>query len=411
MYKRNSSTSSSKLSSSKLSDFSVPMKTLNSRVLMNKQVQDLAKVGLGFISTLVALDVAINLLFPYPTDPLNTSPGAMNLYFDYGRSIEGKVSRQMGATDDTTAPIARAGWLDAHLGEGEAVRPAAGKTLLVAIYGMSFAEHVGEAMTKLDPNITLRVIAGPSAPPNFSFAAYEADRGHHQADVAILGILASSVKGMGAMTGMTWGAEVPAPYTFPKYRLENGQLKAIQPEVTSLTKLRTTLSQPQQRNAFVEQLRSNDQFFDSFVFEKNLLDDSAIVRMIRRAWAKSHQDSITSQIHTSAGFNPNWDQVPVLKRMVEEFAATAKRDDKLPIVLLFNDQGYDDHLYRLLKPTLEQNQIPFVSSHDIAPATDRSNFVADGHFTPVVDRLLAEQVLTVIKRSRDRSNPAAGSTK
>ena len=411
MYKRNSSTSSSKLSSSKLSDFSVSMKTLNSRVLLNKQVQDLAKVGLGFISTLVALDVAINLLFPYPTDPLNTSPGAMNLYFDYGRSIEGKVSRQMGATDDTTAPIARAGWLDARMGEGEAVRPEAGKTLLVAIYGMSFAEHVGQSMAKLDPNITLRIIGGPSAPPNFSFAAYEADRGHHQADVAILGILASSVKGMGAMTGMTWGAEVPAPYTFPKYTLENGQLNAIQPEVDSLAKLRTTLSQPQQRNTFVNQLRSHDQFFDSFVFEKNLLDDSAIVRMIRRAWAKSHQDSIASQIHTPAGFNSDWEQVPVLKRMVEEFAATAKRDGKLPIVLLFNDQGYDDHLYQLLKPTLEQNQIPFVSSHDVAPATDRSNFVADGHFTPAVDQRLAERVLAVVKRSRDQANPASVSIK
>ena len=377
------------------------------KILMSKQVQDLAKVGLGFISTLVALDVAINLLFPYPTDPLNTSPGAMNLYFDYGRSIEGKVSRQMGATDDTTAPIARAGWLDARMGEGEAARPAPGKNLLVAIYGMSFAEHVGQAMTKLDPNITLRIVAGPSAPPNFSFAAYEADRGHHQANVAILGILASSVKGMGAMTGMTWGAEVPAPYTFPKYKLENGHLAAIQPEVSSLAELRTTLSQPQQRDAYVDQLRTNDQFFDSFVFDKNILDNSAIVRMIRRAWAKSHQDNITSQIHTPTGFNPNWEQAPVLKRMVEEFAASAKQDGKLPIVLLFNDQGYDDHLYRLLKPTLEQHQIPFVSSHEVAPATDRSNFVADGHFTPAVDQRLAAKVLAVIERASERTHPAA----
>ncbi|NJR65451.1 MAG: hypothetical protein HC772_09260 [Leptolyngbyaceae cyanobacterium CRU_2_3] len=374
---------------------------------MNKQVQDLAKVGLGFISTLVALDVAINLLFPYPTDPLNTSPGAMNLYFDYGRSIEGKVTRQMGATDDTTAPIARVGWLDSHLGKGEAIRPAPGKSLLVAIYGMSFAEHVGEAMTQLDPDITLRVIAGPSAPPNFSFAAYEADQGHHQANVAILGILASSVKGMGAMTGMTWGAEVPAPYTFPKYTLENSQLKAIQPEIRSLTQFRAALSQPQQRDAFVEQLRTNDQFFDSFVFEKNLLDASAIVRMLRRAWAKSHQDNITSQIHTSTGFNPQWDQSPVLQSMVEEFATTAKQDGRLPIVLLFNDQGYDDHLYQLLKPTLEQNKIPFVSSHDVAPASDRSNFVADGHFTPAVDHRLAEEVLAVINQSLNRSQPPA----
>jgi Na+-transporting methylmalonyl-CoA/oxaloacetate decarboxylase gamma subunit len=389
------------------------MKTLNSRVstdkpvLKNKQVQDLVKVGLGFVSTLIALDVAINLLFPYPADPLNTSPGAMNLYFDYGRSIEGKVSRQMGKTDETTAPIARVGWLDAHLGDGEPIQPAPGKPLLVAIYGMSFASNVGQALLKLDPSITLRVIAGPAAPPNFSFAAYEADRDRHQAKVVILGILASSVKGMGAMTGMTWGAEVPAPYTFPKYAIEADQLKAIQPAINSLTELRTALNQPQQRDAFVDQLREQDQFFDSFVFEKNLLDASAIARMIRRAWAKSHQDNITSQIHTPTGFNPNWNQTPVLKRMVEEFATTAKQDGRVPIVLLFNDQGYDDHLYRLLKPTLEKNQIAFVSSHDVAPANDRSNFVGDGHFTPAVDQRLAEKVLAVVNQSLERSTSAA----
>jgi hypothetical protein len=397
MYRRNLSTSSSKLSHPK--DL---VKILSPKVLMSQKVQNLAKVGVGFLSTLVALDVAINVLFPYPTDPLNTSPGAMQLYFDYGRSIEGKVVRQMGATDDTTAPIARVGWLDAHLGQGEAVRPASGKEVLVAIYGMSFAERVGKAMERVDPNITLRMIAGPSAPPNYSFAAYEADRGHHQANVAILGILASSVKGMGAMTGMTWGAEVPAPYMFPKYKLENGELQPIKPKIQSLSQFRTALSNPQQRDALVDQLRANDQFFDSFVFEKNLLDSSAIVRMLRRAWAKSHQDSITSQIYTPTGFNPNWEQVPVLKRMVEEFAASAKQDGKLPIVLLFNDQGYDDHLYQLLKPTLEQNKIPFVSSHEIAPATDRSNFVPDGHFIPTVDERMAEKVLALVNQSLTR---------
>jgi hypothetical protein len=402
MYRRNLSTSNSKISNP--NDL---VKILNPKVLLSKKVQDLAKVGIGFISTLVALDVAINLLFPYPSDPLNTSPGAMKLYFDYGRSIEGKVARQMGTTDDTTAPIARVGWLDSHLGEGEAVQPAPGKDLLVAIYGMSFAEHVGRAMETVDPNITLRVVAGPSAPPNYSFAAYEADRGRHQANVAILGILASSVKGMGAMTGMTWGSEVPAPYTFPKYQLKGGELEPIQPEIQSLSQLRMALSDPQQRNAFVDQLRTNDQFFNSFVFERSLLDGSAIVRMLRRAWAKSHQDTITSQIHTPTGFNPDWEQVPVLKRMVEEFAASAKRDGKLPIVLLFNDQGYDAHLYQLLSPTLEQNKIPFVSNHDIAPATDRSNFVPDGHFTPAVNQRMAEKVMAIINQSIDRSKSSA----
>jgi len=373
------------------------------KALHSKKIRDFATAGLGFVLTLAALDVAINLLFPYPTDPLNTSPGAMSLYFDYGRSIEGKVTRQLGPTDETSAPIARPGWLDSHLGEGQAVKPAPGKNLLVTIYGMSFAAHVGEAMEKLDSQLTLRIIAGPSAPPNFSFAAYEADRSHHAADVVLLGILASSVKGMGAMTGMTWGAEVPAPYTFPKYRMEQGHLEAVQPQVQSLAQFRETMGDRPKRDAFVAQLREHDQFFDSFVFEKNWLDASAIVRMLRRAWAKSHQDNITSQIHTPTGFNPEWDQVPVLEKMVQEFARTAKQDGKLPIVLLFNDRGYDHHLYRLLQSTLEQNQIPFVSTHEIAPATNANNFVSDGHFTGEVDQRIAQKVLELVNEKIDRA--------
>lgn len=379
------------------------MPNVFTKALYSKRVRGVATAGLGFVLTLAALDVAINLLFPYPTDPLNTSPGAMNLYFDYGRSIEGKVTRQLGATDETSAPIARPGWLDSRLGEGQAVKPAPGEDLLVAVYGMSFAARTGDAMKKLDSKLMLRTIAGPSAPPSFSFAAYEADRRDHQANVVMLGILASSVKGMGAMTGMTWGAEVPAPYTFPKYRIEQERLETVQPQIKSLAELRVAMGDRPKRDAFVAQLREHDQFFDSFTFEKSWLDASAIVRMLRRAWAKSHQDSITSQIHTSSGFNPEWDQVPVLEKMVQEFATTAKQDGKLPIVLLFNDRGYDDHLYRLLQPTLEQNQIPFVSTHEIAPATDGSNFVGDGHFIPEVDQRIAQKVLEIVNEKIDRA--------
>ncbi|MBW4657211.1 MAG: hypothetical protein KME15_00925 [Drouetiella hepatica Uher 2000/2452] len=382
------------------------MPNVFTKALYSKRVRGVATAGLGFVLTLAALDVAINLLFPYPTDPLNTSPGAMNLYFDYGRSIEGKVTRQLGATDETSAPIARPGWLDSRLGEGQAVKPAPGEDLLVAIYGMSFAARTGEAMEKLDSKLTLRIIAGPSAPPSFSFAAYETDRRNHQANVVMLGILASSVKGMGAMTGMTWGAEVPAPYTFPKYKIEQERLETVQPQIKSLADLRVAMGDRPKRDAFVAQLQEHDQFFSSFTFEKSWLDASAIVRMLRRALAKSHQDNITSQIHTPSGFNPEWEQVPVLEKMVQEFATTAKQDGKLPIVLLFNDRGYDDHLYRLLQPTLEQNQIPFVSTHEIAPATDGSNFVGDGHFTEAVDQRIAQKVLEIVneKIDRDKSN-------
>ena len=105
--------------------------------------------------------------------------------------------------------------------------------MLVATYGMSFSNNVSRAMKTIDPRITLRLIAGPSAPPNYSFAAYNLDRGQHKADVVILGILASSVPGMSSITGMTWGSEVPAPFTFPKYVAKDRKLQAIWPKIQS----------------------------------------------------------------------------------------------------------------------------------------------------------------------------------
>jgi hypothetical protein len=367
-----------------------------------KTIQNAIKAGAWFVASLIAFDVAINVLFPYPSDPLNTSPGALNLYFDYGRSLEGKVIRQVGPTNDTSAPIARAGWLDNHLGDGEPTQPKPGSDLLIAVYGMSFSNDVGHTLTQLDPRITLRSIAGPAAPPNHSFAAYQLDHHKHQAKVVVLGILASSVKGLGAMSGMTWGAEVPAPFTFPQYSIENGKLNAVEPTIRSLDQLRAATHNPQEWNQFVNQLQQQDEFFDAFSFNQNWLDASAIARMIRRSWTQTHKTQITSQIHDRHGFNPNWEQIPVLKLMVTSFAETARQDGALPIVLLINDQGYEDHLYQLLHQTLDSNAIAYISTHTTAPATDKTNFLADGHFTDQANKRIAQQLLDQINNQLHR---------
>ena len=363
-----------------------------------KPIRKAVVTGLWILFFLFVFDVSINFLFPYPSDPLITSPGQLNLYFEYGRSVEGKLSRMIGSTDETSALIAQAGWLNltsenkSNLATGRAP----GEDLLVAIYGMSFSHNVGKAMKEMDSQIGLRLIGGPAAPPNHSFAAYNLDRGKHQADVAILGVLASSVKGLRTMNGMTWAFEAPCPYTYPRYYVEEGKLKAIWPKILSLAQLRATMQNKQQWDEFVIQMREHDQFFNSFLFHRNWLDNSAIVRLIRRAYAQRHQMTISDRVHTSSGFNAE-QEIPVLSAMVTDFAATARSDGKMPIVLLLNDRGYEDHLFQVLKPALESASIPYVSTHKIAPATDIRNFVGDGHFTESANKLIAEVVLKLIR--------------
>jgi hypothetical protein len=367
----------------------------------SKTIASTFKTGLYTLLSLVTLDVAINVLFPYPTDPRNTNPGRLNLYFDYGRSLEAKIFRQLGKTDAQSAPIAQAGWLN-NQGQDEPIQPKAGSDTLVALYGMSFSNHVGDALQKIDPKITTRMIAAPYAPPNHSFAAYQQDRSRHSAKVVIFGILASGVQGLDSMTGMTLGGEVPAPYTFPQYDLVKGQLNPVPANIQTLAQLRAARDNPQQWQAFVAQLAERDRFYNPLTFQHNLIDQSAILRTARRAWAKKYRDQVSQSIHTAAGFNPQWRQIPVLQQMVTEFAAEAKQDAALPIVLLIQDQGYDDHLYRLLHPTLERAGIAYVSTHTIAPTSDRQNFVADGHFTPAANQRIAAKVLELINQQLGR---------
>jgi hypothetical protein len=378
------------------------MRLLSSSTLSSesrpRNIRKVVVTGLWIFFFVVVFDVLINFLFPYPSDPHVTSPGQLKTYFEYGRSVEGKLSRMVGPTDEASSSLAQAGWLDPQLWKklNLPVSRPPGKDLLIAIYGMSFSNHVGEAMEAMDSRLAIRAIAGPAGPPNYAFAAYNLDRGKHQADVVILGLLASSVKAVRTLNGMTWQFEGPAPYTYPRYFVEDGKLKATWPTILSLAQLRAALQDKSQWDAFVTQLREHDGFFNSFLFEHNWLDNSAIVRMIRRAWAQRHQTTITNQIHSPTGFNEET-EIPVLRAMVAEFAATAKADGKRPIVLVLNDRGYDDHLFQALKPTLESASIPYVSTHNIAPATDIRNFVGDGHFTTSANKLIAEAVLKLLK--------------
>jgi hypothetical protein len=378
------------------------MRLLSSSTLSSERrpgnIRKVVLTGLWILLFVVVFDVLINILFPYPSDPRVTSPGQLKTYFEYGRSVEGKLSRMVGPTDEASSLIAQAGWLDPQLWKklNLPISRPPGKDLLIAIYGMSFSNHVGEAMEAMDSRLAIRAIAGPAGPPNYAFAAYNLDRGKHQADVVILGLLASSVKALRTLNGMTWQFEGPAPYTYPRYFVEDGKLKATWPKILSLAQLRAAYQDKAQWDAFVTQMREYDGFFNSFLFEHNWLDNSAIVRMIRRAWAQRHQTTITNQIHSSTGFNAET-EIPVLRAMVADFAATAKADGKRPIVLVLNDRGYEDHLFQALKPTLESASIPYVSTHNIAPATDIRNFVGDGHFTESANKLIAEAVLKLLK--------------
>jgi hypothetical protein len=346
---------------------------------------------------LVAFDAGVNLAFPFPSNPLDIDVSAVKRYFDYGRSIEGKFLRQIGPTDETSAPIARAGWLADIPSKGNPAKPKPGH-ILVSFYGMSFAGNIAGEVQRLDPTIDIRLVLGPAAPPNYSFEAYLRDRGSHESDIVVFGILASSVAGMDSMSGAGLGTDSPAPFTFPLFTLENGRLAKIEPLVQSLSDLRATMGDAARRLAYRNQLYRYDKFISPIMFEANVLDKSALYRLGRRAYDNAYQDRAKSKIHDQEGFLPGWGKVPVLKAMLSEFADTARADGRKPLVLLIQDRGYNDHLYRLLGETLDSKGIPFVSTHTSAPASDITNFISDGHFTQEANHRVSVEVLATIMR-------------
>src|SRR5438445_614881 len=68
------------------------------------------RIVLWTIGSLIVIDIAVGAAFAPPIDPRRAST-SLQTYFNYGRSIEGKLRRDVGSEPDQDAPIMKAGWL------------------------------------------------------------------------------------------------------------------------------------------------------------------------------------------------------------------------------------------------------------------------------------------------------------
>ena len=104
-----------------------------------------ATVLVGTVLWLLIFELVLFLAVPYHSPP--AEPNALQKYLEYGRSVEGKIRRMVGPTDETTIPVTMTGWLNpASRWQTKPALPKDPEGLLIAIYGMSFAQHVGAAL-------------------------------------------------------------------------------------------------------------------------------------------------------------------------------------------------------------------------------------------------------------------------
>jgi hypothetical protein len=148
-------------------------------------------------------------------------------------------------------------------------------------------------------------------------------------------------------------------------------------------------------------MQAEDSFYQPFLFYENFMDDFAILRFLRRSWAGRQAREVRSSFYGSHGFIENSEVIQALRLIIKEFARQVTTDGQLPVVMLFNNRGYSDHLYRVLADTLKEANIPTMSSHTLAPADDPKNIAPDGfHFSRAVNKQFATEVLKIIKERK-----------
>lgn len=389
------------------------------KVSKSKPREVLGKLGLWMLFWIVLADIGINQLFAYPhkaetasvasnsnspepnsPEPNSPEPNSLERYFDYGRSIEGKLNRMVASTVESSDPIINLGWIDPQAWESRPDAPKDDDDLLVAYYGMSFSDDIGRALTEIDSNITLRSIVGPSAPPNHSYAAYMADTsGRANADVVMFTVLSSSLKRMRSLSGLSWNYEHPSPYSYPYYHLNSqGELVAVEPAIANAEEFVSAFTRKgeswQQLKA---QMAKYDVGFDPIVFNNSWTDKSALLRLLRRGWAnRVRQRSDRGLYNPATGFNPEAPEIETLKVMFSNFVTTARDANQLPLIVIISDGGYDNSLYKILSPHFQSINAPALSTYELIPSDNPANFKTSGHFTPAANIEIAKALRKIM---------------
>lgn len=341
---------------------------------------------------LLALDTGVGLVLTWAGRSGHL--GGLVRYFDYGRSVPGKLA-EWEARPGMSGNLYDVAWRDALLTrsakEFAAEDPAAGP--VIRSYGMSFVNHVTDAAREQDPALVVDAHAGPGAPPNFTYALFREDRANRRAgDVVVLGILSSGVPAMAALSNRTWVFEQPAPFTYPVFRPapdpasgtgggEDG-LARIEPMVVTEAQQRALARNSAAARAWRDQLAQEDAFYGAATFGAPWLDISPFVRLVRRALALRHVSRVEGRLREGDAYP----YAEVLGRMISGFARMARADGQYPIVMLIQTRDSRDvDVLSITRSVLERDAIPYLATVALADPRDVTNFLNDGHYKPAVD--------------------------
>jgi hypothetical protein len=365
-----------------------------------KNKRELGIALLWIIAYLLIIDIGINIILPYPDDPRNISPSILAQFFEYGRSVEGKLAWMTRKSDEESAPILLTGWLNNSRVKNFSTSPDSETKPTITVYGMSHSVQLAEDMAKIDNSFAVRSFGAPGAVPSWSYAAFLVDQELRHSEVVVLAVMTRGVPLIGTTSGMTNHFDSIWPYTYPRFIETDGTLTQEMPPFTSLEGYREYFYDSEKWNSYVSWLRQYDKFYDPLLFKRTFLDKSSIFRMLRRGYAYSSRSKKEAKVYNDkTGFNPKSEEVLLLRLLIEHFAEAARKSGSLPIVYIVNNVFMSDHLFRILEPTLVSHKILFLSTHDICPPNDPQNYVPNSHFTPSKNMELAQAMMKIIREN------------
>ena len=382
-----------------------PLSTSSSEQRGPSLIRSLAWSLAGVLSVVLLFEGVVAALFSMPAGAREPG-GSLERYFSYGYSIESKLNRSVGDASQEPAAIVRAGWIPTEMyppGEDWDSAPAR-----VVVYGMSFTNRVAAELSKIRPELAIATRAGPGAPFNHSFAMFEVDPWRPEADVVVVGILSSSLAHLQSLSGLGFTPESPAPYAFPSYTLVNGELQRRDPVITDRdTFVQAFRERSDEWNGHLAALAEHDAYWDRFVFERSVLDRSALIRLVRRAWASRKIDAVRTDVYSHAdGYKVEHPALAAVPAMLAEMRAACDRDGQTLVVLLLHAKGEPGHLDAWLADGLAQSGAAVISTTDLFSSLDAMNFERDAHYRPHLDARIAEAVAGLIPSYGEPPSPS-----
>lgn len=349
------------------------------------------------IAGLSAIDIGINAVFSYPRDPKITDPSRLQMYFEYGRSVEGQLARMTKPDPAQTAPITLAGWYEPLKIEE---LPAKQQDKIITIYGFSHAVRLGHALRRVSDRFTPRIVGAPGSTANWAYGAYLRDRGGGKSAAIVLAFMSMNLPFITTVSPMTWNIGSPFPYTGDRFYLGGGELRVAHPPFSSFDQYVTTFYNPARWKETLQFLADNDTMYDPLIMHTSPLDRSALYRLALRAYGQRVQRNAQRAVLDQNGFHPESEQIRVAQAIIREFARQVRSDGMTPVIYLVNNLGYSDYLFRALEPVLTADNIPYLSSHTIVSPSDPRGYLPDSHFTDAVDNKLAEALVRIVSQTK-----------